>query len=136
MPPAGSNDPPRDPRLPQGALLNADQIRLLKRAIIVMSVILVAGVLTVLGRIAYLMTKGSGTGAAAATVATNPPLAAAAAVPLQTDVRLALPAGDQVKAATLSGHRLVIHHAGPAGETITILDVATGQVASRVKIVK
>jgi hypothetical protein len=112
---------------PQGALLDARQIALLKKAIVVMSVILVAGFLTVLGRIAYLMTRG-GESAAPAT----PAVAAASA--LQPAIKLALPAGATVRSVALAGQRLVVHYSARDGDGIAILDLATGQTVSRVRI--
>lgn len=53
---------------------------------------------------------------------------------LQPHVQLTLPPGNSVKAASLHGQRLVVHHDGPAGAGITILDLATGEVVSQVKI--
>jgi hypothetical protein len=54
--------------------------------------------------------------------------------PLAADVKLSLPQGSAIKSATLSGTRLVVHHDGPAGTGIVILDLATGQIVSRVTI--
>ncbi len=125
---------PSDKRLrPEGALLDAGQIRLLKKAIVVMSVLLVVGFLTVLGRIGFLMTRGeTAAGRAAPTSKAAAPASTSAA--WLGDLSLTLPAGDQIKSTTVSGHQLVVHHAGPAGETVTILDLTTGRVASRIKI--
>lgn len=53
---------------------------------------------------------------------------------LRTDVRLALPAGSTVRASSLSGSRLVVVHDGPGGAGIIVLDLTTGQVASRIAI--
>ena len=54
--------------------------------------------------------------------------------PFQAQIRLSVPPGSAVRAATLSGTRLVVHHEGPAGAGLTILDLTTGQVVSRITI--
>ena len=50
------------------------------------------------------------------------------------DIKLALPPGSAIKSTSLQGVSLVVHHESPAGAGITILDLTTGQVASRVVI--
>jgi Family of unknown function (DUF6476) len=109
----------------QGALLSDAQIALLRRAVIVMTALLVAGVVLLIGRIIYLARGPAAQAASAASMNT----------PLQTDVRLALPAGAVIRHISLAGSRLAVHHAqAGGGEAITILDLATGAVASRVAI--
>ncbi len=112
-----------------GALLTDAQIAFLRRAVIVMTTLLVAGVILLIGRVVYLA-RGTGTQAASSSlVNTSPPLS------LLPEVRLALPAGAEIKQMSLAGSRLAISYMQPSGgETITILDLATGAVVSRVTI--
>jgi Family of unknown function (DUF6476) len=112
-----------------GALLTDAQIAFLRRAVIVMTTLLVAGVVLLIGRVIYLA-RGTG-GQAASAGLVNP----AVQLPLLPDVRLALPAGAEIKQMSLAGSRLAISHVQPGGgETITLLDLATGAVVSRVTI--
>jgi hypothetical protein len=111
------------PSASQGALLSDSQIALLRRAVIFMTTLLVAGVLLLIGRIIYLA-RGPSTQAASA---------ASINAPLLADVRLVLPAGAEIRHMSLAGNRLAVHHSqAGGGEAITILDLATGAVVSRV----
>jgi hypothetical protein len=109
----------------QGALLSDGQIALLRRAVIIMTTLLVAGVLLLIGRIIYLARSPTTQAASAANM--NAPLLA--------DVRLALPAGAEIRHMSLAGSRLAVHHAQTGGgETITVLDLASGAIVSRVSV--
>lgn len=113
---------------PRGALLTNEQIRWLRRAVMVMTAFLLAGIALVIGRIIYL--------------ARLPATQAASGLPgaglqpaLLPEVRLALPAGADIKSVSATGSRLVVLHTAPGGgEIITILDLATGQTLSRVLV--
>jgi hypothetical protein len=56
------------------------------------------------------------------------------APPFLADVKLALPPGSVLKSATLQGTVLVVHHDGPAGAGITLLDLTSGQIVSRITV--
>jgi hypothetical protein len=117
------------PGATQGALLSNAQIALLRRAVIIMTTLLVAGVLLLIGRIIYLA-RGPTTQAASAAS-----MNAATAPGLLANVRLPLPAGAEIRQVSLAGSRLAVHHSQTGGgETITILDLATGAVVSRVAV--
>ncbi len=49
------------------------------------------------------------------------------------DITLPLAPGAQMKAATVSGNRLVVITAGPDGEQVWVVDMTSGQVLGRVK---
>jgi Family of unknown function (DUF6476) len=116
---------PTAPGAVQGALLSDSQIALLRRAVIIMTTLLVAGVLLLIGRIIYLA-RGPTTQAASA---------ASMNAPLLADVRLALPAGAEIRHMSLAGSRLAVHHGqAGGGEAITVLDLATGAIVSRVSV--
>jgi Family of unknown function (DUF6476) len=109
---------------PAGALLSDDQIRWLRRAVVAMTALLVAGVAVLIGRVIYLA-RPTGTQAASATVQ-------AALLP---EVRLALPARAALKAMTVNGSRVFVTHALPGGDDeITVVDLATGRVISHMAI--
>lgn len=93
-----------------------------------MTAILIAGVVLLIGRVIYLV-RGSGTQGTAVAQAS------AVAPALLGDVRLALPAGAEISQVSLSGTRVAVSHSmAGGGAAITILDLATGQVVSRVTI--
>jgi hypothetical protein len=105
---------------PQAGPPSSNFERALKFAVIGMGVLIVLGVLTVIGRIVYLASRGpaaSGTSA----IATTP--------------RLALPAGAVIRNVSLSGDRMAVHFDATTGSGIAILDLATGRVLSRVELI-
>ena len=111
-----------------GSLLTDAQTAWVRRAVWVMSFMLVAGVALLIGRIIYLARQPSTQAASAAVGLVAQPA-------LMPDVRLALPQGAEIKSMTAMGSRLAILHSVPgAGDAITILDLATGQIASRVTL--
>lgn len=54
--------------------------------------------------------------------------------PWRPDIRLALPPGSVVKSTALQGGTLAVHHEGPSGSSIVLIDLVTGETASRVTI--
>ena len=109
---------------PGGSLLSEQQVRRLKVAVVVMSALLLAGIVTLIGRIIYL---ASNRGEATA-------VAAGSGMVLKPEAAVSLPSGHDVKAVGMSGNRMFVHHVGPQGDGVQILDLATGQVVSRVMI--
>jgi len=112
--PAAAKDGGTEPFTPR-------QLRILKIAVTVMSIILVVGFGAVIGRIAYLVAKGG----------MAPPSSAPALV---KDARLALPPGAAVRSIALAGDRLAVHYDAPAGAGVAILDLATGAPVSHVEL--
>ena len=55
-------------------------------------------------------------------------------LPFLPDLKLTLPTGSAIKSTSLNGQSLVVHHEGPAGAGITILDLTSGQIVSRVVV--
>jgi hypothetical protein len=54
----------------------------------------------------------------------------------QGTLALEIPQGSKIVSVSLSGNRLAVHHDGPAGAGITILDLETGQRLFDVKPVE
>ncbi|MDX2159203.1 MAG: DUF6476 family protein [Hyphomicrobiaceae bacterium] len=92
-------------------MFTPSQIRLLKIAVIVMGVILLAGLVAVIGRIVYLVNSGPRPDAAAGQLSGQLPAA------------VALPAGASIRHIALSGNRLAIHYEAPGGSGIRIVDL-------------
>lgn len=99
-------------------------VKWLKIAVVVMGIMIVVGVLVVIGRIVYLASTGPRQAASPATAARIVPSAG-----------LGLPAGSTIRQVSLSGDRLAVHYEAPTGAAIAILDLATGQVLSRITVV-
>lgn len=99
-------------------------VRWLKVAVVAMGIMIVLGVLGVIARIVYMASQGP-----------RPPSAIAGSARLAPGSSLAIPAGHTVRQVSLSGDRLAIHYEGPGGGGIAVVDLATGQVLSRVQLV-
>lgn len=89
--------------------------RLLEIAVAGMGVLIVAGLAAVALRVAYLAAHSGGAAAA--------------------EAALALPSGASVKSLSLSGQRLAVHYVSPEGEGIGIVDLETGRLVSRLRLV-
>ena len=100
--------------------LRPAHVRLLKIAVVVMGLLILAGMAAVVLRIVYLASR---------------PTAQSSGANLESRARLALPPGAVVRQIAVSGDRLAVHYDGPAGPGIAIVDVATGSVVSRIAIV-
>ena len=126
--PLKDDDDTPAPGLLASVPLNDGQVKGLKVAVTIMTGILVLGVLTLFGRIIYLVARPSPqaatTSSAAALVARSP--AAAITVPL--------PTGAVVRQTSLSGERLVLHYDAPSGTGIVLVDTITGQIISRIAL--
>lgn len=110
-------------KTPAGAILSDQQIGRLKIAVVVMTAVLVIGVIALIGRIIYLASNR-----------TDGAAGVAAGSPLKPEAAVALPSGHDVKSVAMSGNRLIVHHVGPTGDGVVILDLATGQVVSRIAV--
>jgi len=118
--------PVEDHRPPAASLfgdvnLSSPQVRALRIAIIVMSILIVMGLVAVVGRIIYLITKP----AAQVSASTG------ALVP---EVTATLPSGAHVRNVTLQGDRLAIHYETAAGTGIAVIDLVSGRTLSRVHL--
>jgi hypothetical protein len=100
------------------------QMRLLKIAVTGMGVILVAGILALIGRVAYLAQRNNIPAATSLTSSQT----------LVTGARVELPAGAVLKNSTLSGDRLVVSYSDASGDGVIIADLTTGQTISRIRI--
>ncbi len=110
---------PAIPKMPDGP-----GVRALKIAVVVMGIMIVLGVLTVIGRIVYLANQRSTQGASAVGSAR-----------LAAVIKLATPAGANVRQVTLSGDRLAVHYDSAVGTAIAIVDLASGAVITRLELV-
>jgi hypothetical protein len=119
-----SRSPKTEPNSVPRPFLDEIQVRRLKIAVAIMSALLVVGVITLVGRVIYLVNRGD-----PAAARTTVPIGAT----LAPDVRAMLPAGHEVRAIAFSGRHLAVHHGGPSGDGVLIVDLATGDVSSRVR---
>lgn len=94
--------------------------RNLKILVGALGLLILAGLLTVVGRIIYLASTGAKPGAHSAAAAL--PTAAS-----PRDIPLELPKGARVVSISVAGNRLAVHHESPSGAGITIIDTDTGQ---------
>jgi hypothetical protein len=119
-----------DQRPPDSAAAAADaQARLqrtLKLVVVALAVLLLAGLLTVIGRVIYL----------ASSPRTQPgaPASAALSPAIRPELSLALPQGAVVRSVALEGNRLAVHYDAGGGAGIAVLDLETGRVITSVAI--
>jgi hypothetical protein len=109
---------------PDGGPLSPVQVRWLQIAIVVMGIMIVLGILGVVARMFYL----------ASNRASQPVRSVAGTGAAVADARVLLPAGATVKSIALDGDRLVLHFDAPTGAGITIVDVGSGRVVSRLRL--
>ena len=106
-----------------GTVFTPRQVRKLKIAVIAMGVLLVGGFAFVMAAIVY---QASKLGEEEAAPASAPVTAAA------VEGAFVLPDGGRIVSMDLDGNRLALHVKGPETSEIVVIDVATGQVLSRV----
>ena len=102
--------------------LGSGPVRLLKIAVVVMGVLILAGLAAIAARVFYLASRPARQPSGIA-------LAAAG------QARLALPDGAVVRHVALSGDRLAVTYEHPGGTAIAILDLATGETVRRIEVV-
>ena len=112
---------------PPGSTLTPNQIRKLKIAIAVMSVLLVAGFILLLVGI-YLQTQRVGKPAEGAKALTPP-------VGIYGTMTLPVRAGAEVTHVLTDQGRLILHLRQPAGSEIAIIDLSTGREIQRLRLV-
>lgn len=103
-----------------GTVFTPRQVKFLKVAVIIMSVILVVGFAVVLATIFYQASTYGESGRAASVEA--------------AEGVLRLEPGQSVSHISLDGNRLAVHSEGPAGSEITVIDIRSGAVLSRINI--
>lgn len=93
-------------------------MRMLKYAVIGMGIVLILGFSVIIARIVYLTSRMD------------------ASIPTVQEVSIAVPAGAQVTTMSLSGNRLALHLTGPGASerSITVIDLASGSVVSRLRL--
>jgi hypothetical protein len=111
---------PAVPPMPDGP-----GVRALKILVVVMGIMMVVGIVVVIGRIVYLANQRSAQGTSIVSSASR----------LAPQAQLALPAGASIRQVSLSGDRLAVYYDSPSGSGVAIMDLATGSVLSRVKVV-
>jgi Family of unknown function (DUF6476) len=118
--------PPTSPRAVQ-AFPTPSQLRVLKKAVVVMGVIILLLMAAIVARIIYMS-------AAKSKLQTSTESALFVLPPPQSNLTLALPAGAIIRSSTLNGNHLAVHHSVGDTDAIAILDLATGKIISRIKI--
>lgn len=103
-----------------GGPLSPGQVRALKIAVVVMGLLIVLGLFTVFARIFYLASRPERQ-------------AQAASQALKVEQRLLLPPGAAVRQSSISGDRLAVQYEAPSGPGIIVLDLKSGQIASRIE---
>ena len=104
--------------------LSSGQVKALKIAIAVMSLMIVAALLAIVGRVIYLASLKPSTSTQSNVVATE-------ITPAQT---ISLPPGAVVKGMSLNNNRLLVHYETTTGPGAAILDLTTGKPVSQVQI--
>jgi hypothetical protein len=103
------------------ATQNPAQVRILTFIVVVLGILLLLGLAAVVGRIIYLGSQR--TPSAAQTSVEAPRLS------------LAVPAGASVKHTAIAGDRLSITYETPQRTGIVVVNLATGQIISRIDLV-
>jgi hypothetical protein len=104
--------------------LSSGQVKALKITIAVMSFLIVAALLAIVGRVIYLASVKKTTSTKSSVVATE-------IAPAQT---MRLPPGAVVKSMSLNNNRLLVHYQTTTGPGAAILDLTTGKTLSQVQI--
>lgn len=123
--PRGGNDGGEAVPAQVTAQFSDAQMRLLKFAVTGMGVLLIAGIVALIGRVAYIAQRNNGP---------NAPSATAGTPKLVTGARVELPAGAVLKSSVLTGERLVVTYSDASGDGVIIADLTTGQTISRIRI--
>ncbi len=109
--------------------LTSGQVKALKAAIAIMSIMIVAALLAIVARVIYLSAIKTRTAApAAAAVAVEPP------GPLAPQQSVSLPPGAVVKNISMIGNRLLVHYQTAGGSGVIIQDLSTGKALTDIKI--
>ena len=103
--------------------LSSGQVKALKWAVGIMSLMIVGALLVIIGRVIYLSS------------AKKPALPPASSIgTLAPQHQLALPAGSTVETMSMQGNRLLIHYKTPTNHGVAVLDLTTGKTLSKVII--
>ncbi|MDX2289084.1 MAG: DUF6476 family protein [Hyphomicrobiaceae bacterium] len=107
-----------------------ETVRALRIVVFAMGVVLVLGFVAVIGRIVYLVSRPTAPAPIGVGVAAGAPTAAGRSGAID----LALPAGAQIRTLALDGDRLAVHHISPDGAGIVVIDIASGNLMSRIRL--
>lgn len=123
---------PEDERI-EGTVFTPRQVGMLKVAVVVMGVMLLAGLAAVIAGMIFQASKVGKKSPDASAV----PAAVSAAVPAAVAPEaLTIPPGGEVVSMSLDGDRLALHVRAGEDAEIVVVDLRTGKVISRVKIDK
>ena len=120
------NTPIGDTRI-EGTVFTPRHVRLLKIAVVVMGIMILAGLAAVIAGMIFQASKLGKKTPKQVPAATAPVLSGALSA-------LTIPEGGEVASVALDGDRLAVHLKTPGGSEIAIVDIATGKVLTRVKI--
>ena len=112
-----------------GTVFTRRQVRVLKIAVIVMGVLLVAGFAFVLAAIVYQASR-LGKGTAPVDAAVSAPMT----LPEGLAAELPIPQGAELTTLALDGDRLAVHLKSQAGTEIAVIDLRSGKVLARIKL--
>ncbi len=108
-----------------GTIFTLRQVQIMKVAVVVMGIILVAGFAFVVSALVYQSSKlGEST-------SSNAP-----ASDKMQQLGLSLPAGMTISHIALGDNRLAVHLKGPDGQEIRIIDLGTGAVVNRIPLTR
>lgn len=105
------------------AQMPPNAVRAIYAMVIIMSMLIVAGVALLIGRIIYLANASGKPTTMPATVGQPAP-----------DLALTLPAGATVAETSLSGNRLVVRYTAGGQEALLIFDLVTGRTLSKIAL--
>ena len=111
----------------EGTVFTPRHVRLLKIAVVVMGIMILAGLAAVIAGMIFQASKLGKKTPKHVPAATAPVLSGALSA-------LTIPEGGEVASMALDGGRLAVHLRTPGGSEIAIVDIATGKVLTRVKI--
>ncbi len=109
-----------------GTVFTPRQVRVLKIAVIAMGLLLVGGFAFVLAAIVYQASRGGQGGKAAAQAEAGAPGTVVSELPIPKDAT--------VNSLALDGDRLAFKVESSVGSEIVVIDLATGEVVSRIRL--
>ncbi|ODA67624.1 hypothetical protein A7A08_01658 [Methyloligella halotolerans] len=128
----GDTPPDLDNTPIEGSPFTPRQVRMLKIAVTVMGVLLVAGFLLIIATIAFQATQ-MGVEDAPAQVAERPSKETPSPMPREA-FDVAIPEGADVAGMDVDGDRLALHLRTAKGSEVLIVDLKTGRIVSRIAL--
>lgn len=109
--------------------LSPGQVKVLKWAIAIMGVLIIAALLAIFARVIYL--SGTSPKNQAAPSVRSAPVSGEQFVPAAS---MALPEGAEIRSVDLKGGKLIVHFRKAGESGVHILDMASGETVSRIMI--